>query len=114
MSYSYSLPDFSTVNQVRGNLATFYQTQFGFKVFSFALPTPDALDKYRMKAARSNALAFRALFYSNKIDYTCGDGCCLVEADGGTTAISLDIIGRYKEGCVFKSLWSGSGKGLCW
>ena len=29
--------DFSTVNQVRGNLATFYQTQFGFKVFSFAL-----------------------------------------------------------------------------
>ena len=78
------------------------------------LPTPDALDKYRMKAARSNALAFRALFYSNKIDYTCGDGCCLVEADGGTTAISLDIIGRYKEGCVFKSLWSGSGKGLCW
>ena len=78
------------------------------------LPTPDALDKYRMKAARSNALAFRALFYSNKIDYTCGDGCCLVEADGGTTAISPDIIGRYKEGCVFKSLWSGSGKGLCW
>ena len=46
------------------------------------LPTPDALDKYRMKAARSNALAFRALFYFNKIDYTCGDGCCLVEADG--------------------------------
>ena len=42
------------------------------------LPTPDALDKYRMKAARSNALAFRALFYFNKIDYTCGDGCCLV------------------------------------
>ena len=39
------------------------------------LPTPDALDKYRMKAARSNALAFRALFYFNKIDYTCGDGC---------------------------------------
>ena len=38
------------------------------------------LDKYRMKAARSNALAFRALFYFNKIDYTCGDGCCLVEA----------------------------------
>ena len=52
------------------------------------LPTPDALDKYRMKAARSNALAFRALFYFNKIDYTCGDGCCLVEADGRMTDIS--------------------------
>ena len=35
------------------------------------LPTPDALDKYRMKAARSNALAFRALFYFNKIDSGC-------------------------------------------
>lgn len=78
------------------------------------LPTPDALDKYRMKAARSNALAFRALFYFNKIDYTCGDGCCLVEADGRMTDISPDIVDRYKEGCVFKSLWSGSGKGLCW
>lgn len=78
------------------------------------LPTPDALDKYRMKAVRSNALAFRALFYFNKIDYTCGDGCCLVEADGRMTDISPDIVDRYKEGCVFKSLWSGSGKGLCW
>lgn len=67
-----------------------------------------------MKAARSNALAFRALFYFNKIDYTCGDGCCLVEADGRMTDISPDIVDRYKEGCVFKSLWSGSGKGLCW
>lgn len=63
-----------------------------------------------MKAARSNALAFRALFYFNKIDYTCGDGCCLVEADGRMTDISPDIVDRYKEGCVFKSLWSGSGR----
>ena len=59
------------------------------------LPTPDALDKYRMKAARSNALAFRALFYFNKIDYTCGDGCCLVEVDGRMSVISLDIVDRY-------------------
>ena len=37
-----------------------------------------------------------------------------MEADGRMTDISPDIVDRYKEGCVFKSLWSGSGKGLCW
>lgn len=78
------------------------------------LPTRDELHIYRKKAARSNSIAYYALFDINKIDYTCGGPCSLIETDGMPGPVSPEVISRYTDGCVLKSMWSSSGKGLCW
>lgn len=79
-----------------------------------ALPASDALRMYRCLSARSNVLALRARFQSEGMEEVCGTDGCLVQ-EGDTSASALpEIIRRYEEGCVCKSLWSSSGKGLCW
>lgn len=68
------------------------------------LPTRDELHIYRKKAARSNSIAYYALFDINKIDYTCGGPCSLIETDGMPGPVSPEVISRYTDGCVLKSM----------
>lgn len=74
------------------------------------LPTPDSLLEYRNLASRFQVLALERCFSSHE-DYICGRHH-LINRDGSPTP--EEIAKMYEEGCVFKSLWSGSGKGLRW
>lgn len=78
------------------------------------LPDLDTLRKYRSLAARSHVSALHARLQSEGMKETCGMGSCLVRAEDESHSDLSEVIGRYKEGCVCKSLWSSSGKGLCW
>lgn len=78
------------------------------------LPDLDTLRKYRSLAARSHVLTLHARLQSEGVKETCGMDSCLVRAEDESRSDLPEVIGRYKEGCVCKSLWSSSGKGLCW
>lgn len=77
------------------------------------LPTLNDLSKYRMLSSRSHVLSLcRFLECSEAADYICGDHRMIEGNEKGefTEALVTD----FKNGYVFKSLWSGSGKGLRW
>lgn len=77
------------------------------------LPTMDKLEEYRRLSSRIQSLGLYLIFDINdQIEYVCGYRGVLF-ADGDMDFI-LKIPGYSKNGCVFKSLWSGSGKGLRW
>lgn len=76
------------------------------------LPAPEFLDEYRRLASRAYPLALQALFAAHEVDYVCG--CAyLIEGDG-KNPVSSEVMADFKEGAVFKSPWSGSGRGLFW
>lgn len=76
------------------------------------LPSLLGLEAYRGLASRGYSMVLFTLFSLHKIDYVCGYSR-FVEGDG-PGPVSPEIMDDFKDGAVFKSLWSGSGKGLFW
>lgn len=76
------------------------------------LPTLDDLEIYREMFSRIHTMALYLIFEINDVDYTCGRHY-LIEGSGKREC-SDAIAKQFDGGCVFKSLWSGSGKGLRW
>lgn len=77
------------------------------------LPALSNLMDYRALASRINTSFFYDLFhFPAKIDYVCGI-CYLIEGDGKLPFID-EAVKDFNGSFLFKSLWSGSGKGLCW
>lgn len=77
------------------------------------LPAPGDLRKYRELASRAYGLAISLAFEFNKtVEYTCGYHR-LIEGDG-KGEFTDSVIKDFTDGYVFKSMWSGSGKGLRW
>lgn len=70
------------------------------------LPDLSWLDTYRRCSSRLTALEI--LNEMRNFPDCCGEGDFLVTAEA-----CKDYLGRHAD-CVFKSLWSGSGKGLRW
>lgn len=76
------------------------------------LPSPEELAEYRRLASRAYPLALHPLLGMHEADYVCG--CSrLVEGDG-KSPVSSEVMDGFSDGAVFKSPWSGSGKGLFW
>ena len=77
-----------------------------------ALPTFEQLDNYRRLASRAYPLALQSLWNKQEMAYVCGLSRLVKGED--QSPVSAEIIADFKEGAVFKSPWSGSGKGLFW
>lgn len=76
------------------------------------LPAPEAIDEYRRIASRAYSSGLQHLFADHGPDYVCG--CSrLVEGDG-KKPVTSEVMAGFKDGAVFKSPWSGSGRGLFW
>lgn len=83
------------------------------------LPSAGDLSRYRRLASRANVRRLYACgVEGGNVPYRCGGEGILVTADGFAgreRELVADRLSRWQErGCVCKSLWSGSGKGLCW
>lgn len=83
------------------------------------LPSADDLARRRRMASRANVrLLYACGADAGSNPYTCGGDGILVTADGapdGERGRMAELLSCWRErGCVCKSLWSGSGKGLCW
>lgn len=77
------------------------------------LPELDYLYEYRSMASRVHTIPLYALFeFKKMLPCTCGYHR-LIEGDG-TKVFTDAAVKDLKNGYVFKSLWSGSGKGLRW
>ena len=75
------------------------------------LPTLEGLEEYRELASRINILPLLVMFKMNKVESTCGY-CRLIE--GYDKLFPKEAVADFRDGYLFKALWSGSGKGLCW
>ncbi|WP_289115057.1 hypothetical protein [uncultured Bacteroides sp.] len=83
------------------------------------LPSAADLSRYRRLASRANVrLLYACGGEAGNMSYLCGGEGVLVTADDfankGREAVQ-ELLLRWQDcGCICKSLWSGSGKGLCW
>lgn len=80
-------------------------------IAAYKLPTLENLQEYRGLASRIHTLALFMLFNYDKLDFVCGY-CRLIEGDG--KVFPAEAVDDLRDGYLFKALWSGSGKGLCW
>lgn len=80
-------------------------------IAAYKLPTLENLQEYRGLASRIHTLALFMLFNYDKLDFVCGY-CRLIEGDG--KVFPAGAVDDLRDGYLFKALWSGSGKGLCW
>lgn len=77
------------------------------------LPVPDDLSEYRELASRAYGMAVSLAFELNKtVEYACGYHR-LIEGDG-EGEFTDSAVKDFTDGYIFKSMWSGSGKGLRW
>lgn len=77
------------------------------------LPTLDTLEAYRKKASRGLTIPLFALFEFNKV-VSCTCGYHRMISGEGDHEFTDAAVKDLKNGYVFKSLWSGSGRGLRW
>ena len=83
------------------------------------LPSAADLSRYRRLASRANVrLLYACGGEAGNMSYLCGGEGVLVTADDfankGREAVQELLLRWQNCGCICKSLWSGSGKGLCW
>ena len=77
------------------------------------LPTEAELRECRMLSSRAYGMALAMTFELNKtLKYVCGRHF-LISGEGKEFCVP-DIVDDFKDGYLFKSVWSGSGKGLRW
>lgn len=81
-------------------------------IVEWKLPTTDELCEYRGLSSRIHTIFLCLIFDVYKVDYVCGKHR-LVE--GNRKEEFSDAVAKgFGESYVFKSVWSGSGKGLRW
>lgn len=79
------------------------------------LPSEKKMAVYRELSSRVPACALHFSFaYANEMKYTCGRHCLIVDDESDPSEYIPWIPEEFGDSCVFKSLWSGSGKGLRW
>ena len=77
------------------------------------LPTEAELRECRMLSSRAYGMALAMTFELNKtLKCVCGRHF-LISGEGKEFCVP-DIVDDFKDGYLFKSVWSGSGKGLRW
>lgn len=77
------------------------------------LPAEEEMEEYRRLSSRAQLLGlFLAFDYVKVTKYTCGRHSLIVKEDNSDYTPEIPEI--FGDSCVFKSLWSGSGKGLRW
>lgn len=76
------------------------------------LPTPGQLTEYRNHASRETDVFFGQRVESRRMPHTCGNHCLVSE--NGLKHLEQQLKSGSKTPCVFKALWSSSGRGLRW